>query len=90
VQDNDFGARKKAVVMIVAAVVGAIVAAGVIYFARSGGSKLSAVERPESVALAESVVEAKMCYCAQGMYCVGPRGGQYCITDRGKKQYLPR
>lgn len=28
------------------------------------------------------------CSCREGQYCVGPRGGHYCMTDSGKKSYL--
>ncbi|TCB48504.1 hypothetical protein E0H80_14970 [Acinetobacter sp. ANC 4779] len=30
------------------------------------------------------------CSCAVVDYCVGPRGGHYCITSGGNKRYLPR
>lgn len=30
------------------------------------------------------------CSCRSGKYCTGPRGGQYCTTDSGKKSYLKR
>lgn len=28
------------------------------------------------------------CPCRGGSYCVGPRGGHFCITDSGSKSYL--
>lgn len=28
------------------------------------------------------------CPCRSGNYCVGPRGGHYCYTDSGRKNYL--
>lgn len=28
------------------------------------------------------------CSCRAGLYCTGPRGGQYCFTDTGRKSYL--
>lgn len=28
------------------------------------------------------------CSCRSGSYCTGPRGGRFCITDRGNKSYL--
>ncbi|RJG40680.1 hypothetical protein D3Y55_25855 [Mesorhizobium sp. DCY119] len=28
------------------------------------------------------------CSCRSGLYCTGPRGGQYCLTDTGRKSYL--
>ncbi|TPO13806.1 hypothetical protein FJ980_00775 [Mesorhizobium sp. B1-1-5] len=28
------------------------------------------------------------CYCRSGQFCVGPRGGHYCITDSGSRSYL--
>lgn len=28
------------------------------------------------------------CSCRSGSYCVGPRGGRYCLTDVGQKSYL--
>jgi hypothetical protein len=30
------------------------------------------------------------CGCRSHRYCTGPRGGQYCLDDRGKKSYLRR
>ncbi len=30
------------------------------------------------------------CVCRTGTYCVGPRGGRYCLSDSGKKSYLAR
>lgn len=30
------------------------------------------------------------CACGRGNYCIGPRGGHFCITSGGKKRYLPR
>lgn len=30
------------------------------------------------------------CPCSAANYCVGPRGGHYCITSGGNKRYLPR
>lgn len=30
------------------------------------------------------------CSCSVVDYCVGPRGGHYCITSGGNKRYLPR
>jgi len=30
------------------------------------------------------------CSCRSGGVCTGPRGGQYCISDSGKKSYLRR
>lgn len=28
------------------------------------------------------------CTCRNGAYCVGPRGGKFCLTDSGAKSYL--
>lgn len=28
------------------------------------------------------------CPCEQSSYCIGPRGGHFCITKKGKKRYL--
>jgi hypothetical protein len=28
------------------------------------------------------------CSCRSGRYCVGPKGGHYCMTDGGRKSYL--
>ena len=28
------------------------------------------------------------CSCRSGTYCVGPRGGHYCYSDSGRKNYL--
>jgi hypothetical protein len=33
-------------------------------------------------------VDGKDCSCRSGQYCVGPRGGHYCLKDNGKKSYL--
>ena len=30
------------------------------------------------------------CSCRSHTYCVGPRGGEYCFTDSGKKSYRRR
>lgn len=30
------------------------------------------------------------CSCRAGLFCIGPRGGHYCISDTGRKSYLPR
>lgn len=30
------------------------------------------------------------CPCSGNNYCVGPRGGHFCITSGGNKRYLPR
>lgn len=30
------------------------------------------------------------CPCSGTKYCVGPRGGRYCITSGGKKRYARR
>lgn len=30
------------------------------------------------------------CSCRNGVYCTGPRGGQYCLSDSGKKSYRRR
>lgn len=32
--------------------------------------------------------KGEVCSCRSGKYCTGPRGGQYCTTDSGKKSYL--
>lgn len=29
------------------------------------------------------------CSCRSSHYCIGPRGGHYCLTDDGAKSYLP-
>lgn len=31
---------------------------------------------------------AESCSCRASAYCVGPRGGRYCLTDSGGKSYL--
>lgn len=36
----------------------------------------------------ETVSES--CSCRNGIYCTGPRGGQYCLSDSGKKSYRHR
>lgn len=28
------------------------------------------------------------CSCRSGVFCTGPRGGKYCLTDSGGKSYL--
>lgn len=28
------------------------------------------------------------CSCRSGSICTGPRGGQYCLTDSGRKSYV--
>ena len=28
------------------------------------------------------------CSCRSGLFCTGPRGGHYCMTDSGQKSYL--
>lgn len=30
----------------------------------------------------------KDCTCDAGKYCIGPRGGHYCVEDDGEKSYL--
>lgn len=30
------------------------------------------------------------CSCRSGSICTGPRGGQYCYTDSGRKSYVRR
>lgn len=30
------------------------------------------------------------CSCRSGLVCTGPRGGQYCLSDSGRKSYLRR
>lgn len=30
------------------------------------------------------------CSCRLGRFCVGPRGGHYCLSDSGKKSYLKK
>lgn len=32
--------------------------------------------------------DALRCPCGTVAVCVGPKGGSYCITDKGKKRYL--
>jgi hypothetical protein len=29
------------------------------------------------------------CSCRSGRYCIGPRGGVYCLSDSGQKSYRP-
>lgn len=31
---------------------------------------------------------SQACSCRSGSFCVGPRGGHYCLTDAGAKSYL--
>jgi hypothetical protein len=35
-----------------------------------------------------SPTASQSCSCRAGSYCVGPRGGHYCMTDNGTKSYL--
>lgn len=35
-------------------------------------------------------IYGRSCSCSVIDYCVGPRGGHYCITSGGNKRYLPR
>ena len=37
-----------------------------------------------------SLTTNSSCYCTSGTYCVGPRGGHYCLNSTGSKRYLPR
>lgn len=30
------------------------------------------------------------CSCRSGNICIGPRGGQYCLSDNGSKSYVRR
>ena len=30
------------------------------------------------------------CACRSGQFCIGPRGGRYCLSDSGKKSYLKK
>ncbi|KAA3512715.1 hypothetical protein DXT89_16280 [Agrobacterium vitis] len=30
------------------------------------------------------------CSCRSGSFCVGPRGGRFCLTDNGTKSYMRR
>lgn len=30
------------------------------------------------------------CSCRSGQICTGPRGGQYCLSDSGRKSYVRR
>lgn len=30
------------------------------------------------------------CSCRSGLFCTGPHGGHYCITDSGQKSYLKK
>lgn len=30
------------------------------------------------------------CSCRSGLFCIGPRGGRYCLSDSGKKSYLKK
>jgi len=42
---------------------------------------------------AQSIMQSSStseCSCRDGLICTGPRGGKYCIDDRGKKSYLRR
>jgi hypothetical protein len=33
-------------------------------------------------------VSGKDCSCRSGRYCIGPKGGHYCLEDDGGKSYL--
>jgi hypothetical protein len=45
---------------------------------------VAAVESSEAGAAA---VVGSECACYSGAFCQGSRGGRYCITEAGKKQY---
>lgn len=30
------------------------------------------------------------CSCRSGRFCIGPRGGHYCLQDNGRKSYLKK
>ncbi|MFT4182617.1 MAG: hypothetical protein QM636_11955 [Rhizobium sp.] len=44
----------------------------------------------DSNAVEMAPAQSGECSCRSGKYCVGPRGGHFCITDSGKKSYLRR
>jgi|688.fasta_scaffold613829_2 hypothetical protein len=39
---------------------------------------------------AKPATSAQSCPCSGTKYCVGPRGGHYCITSSGTKRYAKR
>lgn len=45
--------------------------------------------KPASAPLAVTS-DASGCACRSGNYCTGPRGGQYCFSDSGAKNYRRR
>lgn len=47
-----------------------------------------AMQSEKSGAGMPAVVNAQKCACSDGAQCTGPRGGQYCVTDKGAKRYL--
>lgn len=46
---------------------------------------LGLMSQPKPVQSASGV-----CSCRSGNICTGPRGGQYCYSDSGRKSYLRR
>ena len=51
----------------------------------------SAPGRPAPLRLLPNAgATADGCSCRSGSICTGPRGGQYCLSDSGRKSYLRR
>jgi len=89
--------KKAAIIGAVVFVGGFALSAYMTWHNRAGGP-LDKAEKVELVA-AESVLPALpevtpdilSCPCAAGgIYCIGPKGGRYCVTDTGKKKYSPK
>lgn len=73
---------KEALVMIGLLVV---IAVGLIYYKLTNEKP---VQKPAGEAVqAQQQVEDETCKCSAGKYCIGKRGGQYCLTDGGSKKY---
>lgn len=45
------------------------------------------VAEPAAPVVAQAAADGAGCACASGAVCTGPRGGQYCLDDGGKKRY---
>lgn len=77
---------KKVVGVVVAAVVGFVLAAGVniyLHWDKKPAPEVAAVQ-------VEAATPGDACACAAGAWCEGPRGGSYCLDAGGKKRYRAR
>lgn len=56
-------------------------------FAYMGGENTGADFKASGSTSEEAPASAR-CSCRSGTYCVGPRGGHYCYSDNGHKNYI--